>query len=203
MGFGRSRLCSWIVEIAGSGARRPSPASESYRKGHDVEARRSDSTKLSSFDEAAVEASRVLPQKEHDRERQRLARDRPGGRIRQREGALLGRLSIESLRVRAGRVPKETEGNQGSRRTSRARPKLEARRQARLHPRSRRSPTLRPGGRPWKPSSNAKAVEEGDSGIERFIGCSRRVVGCRSRNEASSLPGQRASKGASYLDGVA
>jgi len=64
-----------------------------------------------------VETDWVLPQKEHDRERQRLASDRPGGRIRQREGALLGGLSIESLQVRAVRVrrrPKETTGNRGS-----------------------------------------------------------------------------------------
>jgi len=64
-----------------------------------------------------VETDWVLPQKEHDRERQRLARDRPGGRIRQREGALLGRFSIESLQVRAGRDrrrPREPKGNRGS-----------------------------------------------------------------------------------------
>jgi hypothetical protein len=111
MGLGRSRWCSWIVEIAGVGARRPSPDSESSRKGHDVEARRSDPAKLSSFDEAAVEKGRVLPQKEHDRGRQRQARDRPDGRIRQREGALLGGLSIKSPQVRAGRVPRETRGH--------------------------------------------------------------------------------------------
>jgi len=116
MGFGRSRWCSWIVEIAGSGARRPSPASESYRKGHDVEARRSNPAISSSFDEATVEKDWVLPQKEHDRERQRLASDRPLGRIRQREGVLLGGLSIESLQVRAVRVrrrPRKPKGNRG------------------------------------------------------------------------------------------
>lgn len=38
------------------------------------------------------------------------------------------------------------------------------------------SPRFRSGGRPWKPASNAKANEEGDSGVERFI----RVLGsCR------------------------
>jgi len=115
MGLGRSRWCSWIVEIAGIGARRPSPVSESCRKGHDVEARRSDPATSSSFDEAAVEKDRVLPQKEHDRERQRQARDRPDGRKRQREGALLGRLSIKSLQVRAGRVPRETRGHRAPR----------------------------------------------------------------------------------------
>lgn len=31
---------------------------------------------------------------------------------------------------------------------------------------------LRPGERPWKPPSNAKAGGDGDSGIERFTGCS-------------------------------
>jgi len=94
------------------------------------------------------------PRKERDRERQRLACDRPGGRIRHREGALIGRLSIKSLQVRAALVPL---GNRG---TSTATPKLGARRQARLYPRSRRSPKLRLGGRSWKPSPKAK-VEGG------------------------------------------
>lgn len=94
------------------------------------------------------------PRKERDRERQRLDCDRPGGRIRHREGALIGRLSIKSLQVRAALVPL---GNRG---TSTDMPKLEARRQARLHPRSRRSPKLRLGERSWKPPSKAK-VEDG------------------------------------------
>jgi len=166
------------------------------------EARRSDSSRSTSFDEAAVQAGRVLPRREHDRERQRLARDRPVGRIRHGEGALLGRLSIESLAGPSGAGPK------GNRRTSRARPKLEDRRQAGLHPRSRRLPGFRPSGldlgeRSWKPASNAKADEEGDSGIERFTGCSCRVVGCRSRNEASSSPGRRAPQGEPGRDEVA
>jgi len=37
----------------------------------------------------------------HDRERQRLAHDRPDGRTSHGEGALLGGLSIKSLQVRA------------------------------------------------------------------------------------------------------
>jgi len=94
------------------------------------------------------------PRKERDRERQRLVCDRPRGRIRHREGALIGRLSIKSLQVRAALVPS---GNRG---TSTATPKLGARRQARLYPRSRRSPKLRLGARPWKPSPEAK-VEGG------------------------------------------
>lgn len=58
-------------------------------------------------------------------------------------------------------------------------------------------------GRPWKPASNAKADEEGDSGIERFIGCSCRVVGCRSRNDASSSSGRSEPRGERRLDEVA
>jgi hypothetical protein len=110
------------------------------------------------------------PRKERDRGRQRLVCDRPRGRIRHREGAPVGGLSIEGPQVRAVLGPL---GNRG---TSTTMPKLEARRQARLHPRSRRSPKLRLGGRSWKPPSRAKAWEGGDSGIERFTGCSCRVL---------------------------
>jgi len=65
-------------------------------------------------------------------------------------------------------------GPQGNRGTSTARPKLGARRQARPYPRSRRSPKLRLGGRPWKPPSEAKVEDGGDSGVDRFKGA--RVV---------------------------
>lgn len=109
------------------------------------------------------------PRKEHDRERQRLVRDRLEGRIRPREGALPGGLFDREPTGPSRADPK------GNRRTSRARPKLWARRQASLHPRSRRSPTLRPGERPWKPPFSAKARGGGDSGIERF-NSSARVV---------------------------
>jgi len=159
------------------------------RKGHGVDGRRSGSTKSPSFDEAAVEASLALPLWERDRGRQRLVCDRPRGRIRHREGAPVGRLSIKSLQVRAVLVPL---GNRG---TSTAMPKLESRRQARLYPRSRRSPKLRLGERPWKPPSKAKAEAGGDSGVERFTGCSCCNVGCRDWVDGSSLLGQSAPKG--------
>jgi len=41
---------------------------------------------------------------------------------------------------------------------------------------------LRHGERPWKLPSNAKADGGGDSGIERFTGCSYCFVGCRNRS---------------------
>jgi hypothetical protein len=69
MGLGRSRWCSWIAPIADVGARRPSPPCESRAdcesstEGDGIDGRRSDSMKSSSFDEAAVEAGRVLPSK--------------------------------------------------------------------------------------------------------------------------------------------
>jgi len=87
-------------------------------------------------------------------------------------------------------------GPQGNRGASTARPKLGARRQARLYPRSRRSPKLRLGERPWKPLSKAKVEDGGDSGVERFTGCSCCNVGCRSWVDVSSLLGQSAPKGA-------
>jgi hypothetical protein len=62
---------------------------------------------------------------------------------------------------------------------------------------------LRPGEQPWKPFSSAKADGDGDSGIERFTGYAYCFVGCRNRNEVSSLPGQSAPKGAWSRDGVA
>ena len=83
-------------------------------RGTRIEARRSDSSRSTSFDEAAVQAGLALPQKERDRERQRLASDRPVGRTGRGEGALPGRCSIERLQVRAGRVPRETRGHRGS-----------------------------------------------------------------------------------------
>jgi len=168
---------------------RPSSPCESRRKGHGADGRRSGSTKSPSFDEAAVAANLALPSGERDRERQRQAYDRPYGRIRRREGAPFGRLSIKSLQVRAVLVPL---GNRG---TSTAMPKLGARRQARLYPRSRRSPKLRLGKRPWKPPSEAKVEDGGDSGVERFTGCSCSNVGCRGWVDGSSLLGQSAPKG--------
>jgi hypothetical protein len=149
-------------------ALRPSLPRESRRKGHSADGRRSGSTKSPSFDEAAVAANLALPPGERDRGRQRLVCDHPRGRIRHREGAPFGRLSIKSLQVRAVLV---SSGNRG---TSTTMPKLGTRRQARLYPRSRRSPKLRLGGRPWKPPSEAKVKDGGDSGVERFK--SARVV---------------------------
>lgn len=121
-----------------------STAMRKQAEGRGVDGRRPDSARPSTFDEAAVEAGLALPRKERDRGRQRLAGDRPRGRTRHREGATSGGLSIKSSQVRAPLVPL---GNRG---TSKAMPKLGARRQARLYPRSRRSPKLRLGGRPWK-----------------------------------------------------
>jgi len=102
-----------------------------------------------------------------DRERQRLVADRPPGRIRHGEGAQLGGPSIESSQVRVALVPSES-----AERRDQAK--------ARGSPSSGALPEVtsfvrfRPGGRPWKPSSQAKAEGEGDSGVERSRGCSYR-----------------------------
>ena len=146
--------------------------------------------KSPSFDEAAVAANLALPQKERDRERQRLVCDRPvaeyaTGRERPSEGPRSRAYRSDLVLVPLG--------NRG---TSTAMPKLGARRQARLYPRSRRSPKLRLGERPWKPPSKAKVEDGGDSGVERFTGCSCCNVGCRSWVDVSSLLGQSAPKGA-------
>ena len=109
-------------------------------RGTRIEARRSDSSRSTSFDEAAVQAGLALPQKERDRERQRLASDRPVGRIRPRRGR-----AARKVLDRAPTGPSRA-GPEGNQRTSRVRPKLEDRRQAGLHPRSRRSRGFRPSG---------------------------------------------------------
>ena len=133
MGLGRSRWCSWIVEIAGVGARRPSPDSESSRKGHDVGARRSDPARSTSFDEAAVEKDRVLPPK-GARQRASAAGTRPSRWPKTPARGCAARRAFDREPAGPGRAGPM--GNQG---TSSAAPKLGTRRQARLHPRSRRS----------------------------------------------------------------
>lgn len=65
-GSGDRGTCSWIVPIAGEGARRPFSGRESNKKkGHDTEARRSGLTRTSSFDEAAEAAGLVLFRASH------------------------------------------------------------------------------------------------------------------------------------------
>lgn len=122
--------------------------------------------KSSSFDEAAVEAGLVLPRgvfdrrhtlectllkKEHDRGCQRQDATVPFGRIRQ-VGGSAPRKALDQ--EPAG---PSSAGPLGNQETSTTSPKLGLRRQARPYPRSRRSPKLRLGGRPWKPPSEAKA----------------------------------------------
>ena len=71
MGLRRSRSCSWIVEIADVGARRPSPPCESRRRGPDGDRRRSGSAKSPSFDEAAAAANLALPHERVEKRRER------------------------------------------------------------------------------------------------------------------------------------
>jgi hypothetical protein len=167
VGLGRSRSCSWIVPIAHVGA--ALAAMRKQAEGCGAGGRRPGPKKSSSFDEAAVEAGLALPSK-GARQGVSEAGPRPShGRTRRKDGALAGRPSIRGLQVRAALVPCFPLGN---RRTSTTVPKLGAHRQASLYPRSRRSPKLRLGGRPWKPSLEAKAEGGGDSGIERSAGYS-------------------------------
>lgn len=159
---------SWRLQASKLGAlHRHAKASGRGTRG---EARRSDSSRSTSFDEAAVQAGLVLLRREHDRERQRLASDRPDGQTGHGEGALLGRLSIKSLQVRAERVPRETGGHRGPDQSWKTAVKRGSTRGHIVRT------GLGSGGWSWKPASNAKANEEGDSGVERFI----RVLGsCR------------------------
>jgi hypothetical protein len=166
-------------------------------RGTGIEARRSDSSRSTSFDEAAVQTGLVVP---------------PQG-ARQRASAAGKRPSRWLKRPRRGRAARKAfdqeptgpsgAGPEGNRRTSRARPKLEGRRQAGLHPRSCRHPGLDlegdRGSRPRTRKRTRKVIRE-SSGSH---GCSCRVVGCRSRNEASSWPGQSAPQGEPSLDEVA
>lgn len=69
-GLGRSRSCSWIVPIAGAGARRSSSvcesrSRESKKRAQSTEARRSGLTRTPSFDEAAEAADLVLFRASH------------------------------------------------------------------------------------------------------------------------------------------
>lgn len=169
------------MEIAGVGVRRPSSASESCRKGHEVEARRSDSSISTSFDEAAVEAGRVLPSK-GARQRASEAGTRPSRGPKTPARGRVARKAFDQEPTGPSRA-----GPEGNQRTSRARPKLWVRRQASLHPRSRRSPTLRPGERLWKPPFSAK-VREGV--IRESSGSIRVLVSSRwlQKSERSIFP---------------
>lgn len=135
-------------------------------------------------------------QGEHDRGRQRLARDHPGGRIRHRRGSARRKTLDQESTGPSGAGPK---GNRG---TSRVSPKLEARRQARFHPSSCRSPVLRRRRAAMEATARGESRRWGDSGIVRFRGCSYRNVGCRSWVDASSLAGRSAPQGAWSHDRV-
>jgi hypothetical protein len=133
-GLRRSWSCSWFVEIAGIGFRCPSTPGESGRRGLDTEARRSDQPTMSSFDEAAEEADLgALP--EESTTRASAAGTRPSPWPKTPEGGSAARRALD--RELTGPSGAGSKGNRG---TSRARPKRGARRQARLSPRSRRSP---------------------------------------------------------------
>lgn len=121
------------MEIAGIGFRCPSTPRESVRRGLDTEARRSGLPTTSSFDEAAVEADLVLfPGRA--RQRASAAGTRPSPWPNTPRGGSAARRALDrELTGPGGAGSKRTRG------TSRARPKLGARRQAGLYPRSRRS----------------------------------------------------------------
>lgn len=121
------------MEIAGIGFRCPSTPCESGRRGLDTEARRSGLPTTSSFDEATVKADLVLfPGRA--RQRASAAGTRPSPWPNTPRGGSAARRAIDRRLTGPGGA-----GSKRKRGTSRAKPKLEARRQAGLYPRSRRS----------------------------------------------------------------
>lgn len=171
-GFGRSGSCSWIVEIAGVGNGLPPCPAKAGREVPVNEARRSGLARLPSFDEAAVEAGLVV-----------LARG-----VRQRASAADERPSRWPKRPRRGSAARkvldqEPTGSSGAGLLGKP-GDIESHAKARGSPSSEALPEVtssagfRPGRRLWKPSWKAKADHGGDSGIERFTGCSCCDVGC-------------------------
>lgn len=144
-GLGRSRSCSWFVEIAGIGFRCPSTFRESERsrkrvRGLDTEARRSGRSTTLSFDEAAAQAGLVLFQR-RARQRASAAGTRPSPWPKTPAGGSAARRALD--RELTGPSGAGSKGNRGA---SRARPKRGARRQARSSPRSRRWSGASPAG---------------------------------------------------------
>jgi hypothetical protein len=154
MGLGRSRSCSWIVEIADVGARRLHHPAQAGEGGTTSTKGALARPKASSFDEAAVEASLALPLK-GARQRASEAGLRPSPWPNTPQGGSARRKALDQEPT----GPRGA-GSPGKPGDITATPKLGARRQARPHPRSRRSPKLRLGKRPWKPPPEAK-VEGG------------------------------------------
>lgn len=165
-GLGGSGSCSWIVEIAGVGNRPPSLPCESRRRGAGVEARRSGLARSSSFDEAAVEAGLVLLAREA-RQRASAAGKRPSRWPKTpRRGSAARKASDQEPTGPGGAgllgKPGDVEGHA----KARGSPSSEA------LPEVTSSTRSRPGRWPWKPSWKVKAGHGGDSGVERFTGCS-------------------------------
>jgi len=159
------------------------------RKGHGVDGRRSGSTKSPSFDEAAVEAGLVLPHKERDRGRQRRVRDRPGGRIRHK-GRSAHRKALDQ----------EPTGPSGAGPLGKPRD-IDDPAKARGSPSSKALPEVTSFAKASAGRATVEAITRGesrrwgDSGIERFTGCSCCNVDCRSWVDVSSLLGRSALKG--------
>jgi hypothetical protein len=173
------------------------PACESRLRGRAIEARRSGLAKAPSFDEAAVETGLVFLAR-GARQRASAAGTRPSRWPNTPRGRSAPRKALDQEPTGPSSA-----GSKGNRGTSRARPKLGARRQARLYPRSCRSPVLRRWWAAMEATARGESRRWGDSGVMRFTGCSYRNVGCRSWVDASSLEGQSAPKGASSLHRVA
>lgn len=196
MGLGRPRWCSWIVEIAGLGG------GALHRQA-----------------KAAGRGTTTRPGALIRRNRRPLTRRRRKRIGCSSEGSTTESVSgwyetVPLAEYATRRVPcsegSRSRADRSERSRSRGKPEdIENQAKAGGPPSSGAPPEVtsfpwfRPGGWQWKPASNAKANEEGDSGIERFTGYTCRVVGCRSRNEASSLPGQGAPRGEPGLDEVA
>jgi hypothetical protein len=131
-----------------------------------VEARRSDLVKSPSFDEAAVEAGLVLLAREA-RQRASAAGKRPSRWPKRPRRGSAARKVLDQEPTGPGGAgllgkPGDIEGHA----KARGSPSSEA------LPEVTSSAGFRPGRRPWKPSWKVKAGPGGDSGIERFTGCS-------------------------------
>lgn len=170
-------------------------ASRKRALGHVVGGRRSGLAKPLSFDEAAApvalaptEAGLTSCRRGRDRERQRQARNLDA---RSKTPRLGGRCpGWPSIKGPSGPARAWRFGKPGSIGVF-AEAGPSSSNEASLD--SRPPPRLRPKRGSWKLCCPAKAARRGDSRIARSAGCTCRHVGCKSRLDASSPPGHRAS----------
>lgn len=174
MGLGRSRSCSWIVEIADVGARRLHHPAQAGEEGTASTKGVLAQPKASSFDEAAVEASLALPLK-GARQRASEAGLRPSPWPNTPQGGSARRKALD--REPTGPRGAGSPGKPGY---------IDSHAEAGGSPSSEAPPEITsfakaPAGQASvEATTRGESRRWGDSGVERSTGCSYCNVGCRS-----------------------